>query len=111
MFIYHGWPKLLGGQDMWARLGMSTKFIGISFAPVFWGFMAAAVETFGGLLIIIGLAFRPVCLLIIINLIVAAAFHFGMGGGIDAAAHAIEDCITFVGLFIIGPGLYSLDKK
>jgi putative oxidoreductase len=111
MFIYHGLPKLTGGEETWVKLGTTTKFVGINFAPMFWGFMAAAVETLGGLLIIIGLAFRPVCLLIIINLIVAAALHFGTGGGIEAAAHAIEDGITFLGLFIIGPGKFAIDKK
>jgi putative oxidoreductase len=111
MFIYHGLPKLMGGEDMWTKVGGSAKFVGITFQPVFWGFMSAAVETLGGLLFIIGLAFRPVCLLLIINLIVASAFHFGTGGGLEAAAHAIEDAITFLGLFIIGPGLYSFDKK
>ena len=111
MFIYHGWPKLMGGEEMWARLGGATKFVGFTCAPVFWGFMAAVAETLGGLLLIIGLAFRPVCLLLVINLIVAVALSFGTGGGMDAAAHAIEDAIMFAGLFFIGPGKFSLDKE
>jgi putative oxidoreductase len=49
MFIFHGYPKLMGGPEGWAGLGASTKFIGITFAPVFWGFTAALVETLGGL--------------------------------------------------------------
>ena len=111
MFIYHGLPKLMGGEDMWMKIGGSAKYVGITFAPTFWGFISAAVEALGGLFLIIGLAFRPVCLLLVVNLIVAAAFHFGTGGGMDAAAHAIEDAITFTGLFIIGPGAYSFDKS
>jgi putative oxidoreductase len=111
MFIYHGLPKLMGGEDMWMKVGSSAKYVGITFAPVFWGFMAGTVEALGGLFLIIGLAFRPVCLLLIINLIVAAAYHFGSGGGMEAAAHAIEDAIMFAGLFFIGPGSYSLDKS
>ena len=111
MFIYHGYPKLFGGVKGWEMLGTSTKYAGIHFLPVFWGLMAALVETVGGFLLIIGLAFRPVCLLLIINLVVAALSHFGKGGGLQDAAHAIEDAITFTGLYFIGPGKYSMDKK
>ncbi|MFD0766526.1 DoxX family protein [Mucilaginibacter lutimaris] len=111
MFIFHGYPKLMGGPNGWAGLGESTKYVGIHFAPVFWGFLAALTETLGGFLILIGLSFRPVCLLLVINLFVAAAMHLGKGDGLQGAAHAIEDAIMFAGLFFIGPGRYSVDKK
>lgn len=111
MFIYHGAPKLAGGPEQWEKLGGSMKVVGIHFAPVVWGFLAAVTETFGGLLLMIGLLFRPVCILLVINLIVAALVHFSKGDGLFGAAHAIEDGIIFLGLIFIGPGLYSIDKK
>lgn len=111
MFIYHGVPKLSGGPEHWEKIGGAMKVVGISYAPAFWGFMAAITETFGGLLLMIGLAFRPVCILLVINLIVAALMHFAKGAGLEGAAHAIEDAITFLGLIFIGPGIYSIDKK
>jgi len=111
MFIYHGYPKLGGGPKMWAELGGATKYVGIHFWPVVWGLLSAVVETFGGFLLILGLAFRPVCLLLLINLLVAAAMLFGKGEGLDGAAHAIEDAIVFAGLLFIGPGRNSVDKK
>lgn len=111
MFIYHGVPKLSGGPEHWEKIGGAMKVVGIGYAPAFWGFMAAVTETFGGLLLMIGLAFRPVCVLLFINLIVAALMHFSKGAGLEGAAHAIEDAITFLGLIFIGPGLYSIDKK
>jgi putative oxidoreductase len=111
MFIYHGLPKLEGGVDSWKALGSSTKYVGIHFLPVFWGLMAALVETVGGVLLVIGLAFRPVCLLLVVNLIVAAFFHFGKGDGLMGASHAIEDAVMFAGLLFLGPGKYSVDKK
>jgi putative oxidoreductase len=111
MFIYHGFPKLTGGVKSWHDLGESTKYVGIRFLPVVWGLLAAVVETFGGFLLVIGLGFRPVCLLLIINLAVAAASHFGHGDGLGGAAHAIEDAIMFAGLLFVGPGRYSVDKK
>ncbi|OCX52101.1 DoxX family protein [Mucilaginibacter sp. PPCGB 2223] len=111
MFILHGYPILLGGAEKWAAIGSATKYAGIHFLPTFWGLMAACTETFGGFLLVIGLAFRPVCLLLLCTLIVAALMHFGTGGGLDQAAHAIEDAVVFAGLMFVGPGKYSVDKK
>ncbi|HEY9195494.1 MAG TPA: DoxX family protein [Mucilaginibacter sp.] len=111
MFIYHGYPKLMGGPKHWAELGESMKYIGIHFLPVVWGFLAATTELLGGFLLIIGLAFRPVCILLFINLVVAALMHLGSGDGLGGAAHAVEDAIVFAGLLFVGPGKYSVDKK
>jgi putative oxidoreductase len=111
MFIYHGFPKLMGGEKTWEQLGTSTKYVGVHHWPVVWGLLCAVVETFGGFLLVLGLAFRPVCLLLLINLIVAAASQFGSGGGLQEAAHAIEDAIMFAGLIFLGPGKFSVDKK
>jgi putative oxidoreductase len=111
MFIYHGYPKLFGGPKTWEGLGQTTKYVGIHFLPLVWGLLSAIVETLGGFLLIIGLAFRPACLFLVINLIVAIFFTFGKGEGLDGAAHAIEDAIMFAGLLFVGPGKYSVDKK
>lgn len=111
MFIYHGYPKLMGGPKEWTELGGSMKYVGIHFLPLVWGLLAAATELLGGFLLIIGLAFRPVCILLFINLIIAALMHLRTGGGLGEAAHAIEDAIVFAGLIFIGPGKYSVDKK
>ncbi|HEY8781925.1 MAG TPA: DoxX family protein [Mucilaginibacter sp.] len=111
MFIYHGFPKLGGGVKLWEQIGSSTKYVDIHFLPVVWGLLSAVVETFGGFLLILGLAFRPVCLLLLINLIVAAASQFGKGHGLMGAAEAVEDAVVFAGLIFVGPGRYSIDKK
>ena len=110
MFIYHGFPKLQGGVKTWEMIGGATGVVGIHFWPVVWGLLCALTETVGGCLLIIGLAFRPVCLLLLINLIVAALSGYHNGGLMDAA-HPIEDAIMFAGLLFIGPGKYSVDKK
>ena len=99
---------------MWERLGGATGSLGIHFLPVVWGLLAALTETVGGVLLILGLAFRPACLLLVINLCVAAAFMMhqsGADGGLAGASHAIEDAVVFAGLFFIGPGKYSVDKR
>jgi putative oxidoreductase len=111
MFIYHGFPKLAGGVEGWKALGSTTKYVGITFWPMIWGLLSAVVETFGGFLLIIGWAFRPVCLLLLINMLVAVAMHLGKHDGLGEASHAIEDAIMFAGLLFVGPGAYSVDKK
>jgi len=111
MFIYYGFPLLGGGVKKWEALGSATSYVGIHFWPVVWGLLAAAIETFGGFLLIIGLVFRPVCLLLFFTMIVAALSHFGRGQGLADASHAIEDAIMFAGLLFVGPGKYSADKK
>ena len=110
MFIYHGLPKLLAGPALWAQLGTATGTLGIHFLPVFWGFMAAAAEGIGGLLLLLGLLTRPACLIMFINMVVAASFHLGKGDGLGIASHAIEAGIVFLSLVLIGPGRYSLDE-
>ena len=59
MFMLHGYPKLLGGAEMWEKIGGSMGNIGIHFAPTFWGFMASFAEFAGGLCLVVGFLFRP----------------------------------------------------
>jgi putative oxidoreductase len=111
MFMMHGYPKLLGGPEQWESIGGAMKNAGIDFIPVFWGLLAAVTETFGGFLILIGLAFRPVCLLLTFTMAIAASVHLNSNEGFMSASHAIEVGFVFFGLAFIGPGTYSVDKK
>ncbi|PIP28783.1 DoxX family protein, partial [Candidatus Kuenenbacteria bacterium CG23_combo_of_CG06-09_8_20_14_all_39_39] len=61
MFIVHGWPKISGGAPLWPELGEAVSFCGIKFGFMFWGFMAACSEFFGGIFIALGIVFRPFC--------------------------------------------------
>ncbi|HXI00829.1 MAG TPA: DoxX family protein [Sphingobacteriaceae bacterium] len=85
--------------------------LGVTFVPVVWGLLAAAEETFGGFLILIGLAFRPACILLTFIMAVAATMHLSNGDGLMIASHAIEVGIVFFGLVLLGPGRYSVDNK
>lgn len=106
----HGYPKLSGGSHKWAELGMALGPLGIHFLPVFWGFMAAVSEFFGGILVILGLGFRWACIFIGIVLAVALTGEIKAGGGFSDFSHAYELLVVFLSLFIIGPGRYSVDK-
>jgi putative oxidoreductase len=111
MLIYHGLPKLMGGPEKWADIGQATTHIGIDSLPVFFGFMSALAETFGGLSIILGFYFLPALILVLLNLLVAIAFHFGTGQGLSEASEAIEVLIIIIAFFFTGPGRYSIDYR
>jgi putative oxidoreductase len=111
MMILHGKDKLFGGADTWTELGHAMGKLHIHFLPAFWGFMCAITETIGGLFCMMGIWFRLVCLLLVINFIVAALQHYTTIDKIGECAHAIELACTFFGLMFIGAGAYSVDKS
>lgn len=109
-FIWiHGWQKLAGGLGKWKALGGAMKYVGITFWPGFWGFMAAFSETLGMGLIIVGLLFRPSCLMLVITMSVAAVMEYRLHGWNDAS-HPLELGLVFLALIFIGPGKYSVDR-
>ncbi len=114
LFILYGYPKLIGGPEMWEKLGGAMKNIGVDFVPVAWGFLAAVTESFGGLLLILGIMFRPACFFMLFVMFVAATTHFEESNtllkNILAASSAITCAILFLSLLFIGPGNYRLQK-
>ena len=111
MLTLHGLPKITGGIDKWTAIGGSMKVIGINFLPVFWGFAAAATETFGAFLLILGLFHRPVSALLAFTMLIATLVHLNNGDGISVASHAMELGLVFFGLIFTGPGKYAVDKN
>ncbi len=111
MFVLHGYPKISGGPAMWEKIGMATGAIGIHFAPVFFGLLAALSEFGGGICLILGFLFRPACFFLTITMAMAATMHILKGDGVLVASHAIELGIVFLSLIFIGPGYYSFDEK
>ena len=111
MFMMHGWPKLMGGLEKWAKLGGALDVFGIGFAPAFWGFMAARSEFGGGLVWVLGFLTRPACFFLLMTMIVATATHLGRGDSFGRYSHALEAAVLFLSLLFIGPGKYSVDDK
>lgn len=110
-FMAHGGAKLAGGTEGWEGLGGAMAHWGITFAPVFWGFAGAMAEFGGGLLVALGLFFRPVCLLLVFTMATATLVHLKNGDSYSTLSHALEMGLVFGSLFFTGPGAFSLDYR
>ena len=106
----HGLPKLMS-PDRWEREGALMAMFGITFAPVFWGFMAGFSELVAGLLFWVGLAVRPASIVMMWVMFVAMTRNVLAGriGGGDV--HPWDFTAGLVALLILGAGAYSLDRK
>lgn len=110
-FIIHGLPKLAGGPEGWTGLGGAMANWGITFAPTFWGFIGSMAEFAGGILLLVGLFFRPACIVLVLTMATATLVHLKNGDPFSTLSHALEMGIVFLGLFFTGPGRYSLDYR
>ena len=110
-FVFHGYPKLMGGIETWTWLGGSMENLGISFYPAFWGFMAAATEFFGGIFLILGLFFKPSTILLAFTMLTALVFHISNGDAFSATSHPLKMLIVFIFMFFAGPGSAALDNN
>ena len=113
MMVLHGWGKIAGGPERWAGIGGSMANLGITFAPTFWGFMAAFSEFFASALLILGLFFRPAAAMLAFTMLVAALHHLSIpagepGSGWNGASHALELLVVYLALAFTGPGRYAL---
>ena len=111
LLFSHGLPKITA-PDRWEREGQAMANLGITFAPVFWGFMAGATETLAGILLLVGLAVRPSALIILFVMFVAALQNVVTQGNLlGGRAHPVDAAAGLISLLILGAGAYSLDRK
>jgi putative oxidoreductase len=112
VFIAHGLGKLLAGTERWEGLGGSLAAIGLPVIgpAVFWGLMATLAELVGGILLVIGWAFRPALLALIPTMVIATLFLIiGREAPFTQWSHPLTVGLVFVSMFLIGPGKYSLE--
>ncbi len=114
-FVIHGITKFSGGVDDLAKVGKAMALLGAPGSAGMWGAIAAATEAFGGALLILGLAYRPICILLAFTMMMATAhlyFNAKMRRLSDfpVVSHPLKMAIIFVGLATIGPGRFSIDK-
>ncbi len=109
-FIFvHGWGKIIGGPELWGKIGGSMANLGITFAPVFWGFMASISEFGGGILILLGLFTRPASAFMAFTMLVAFMQHTSKLDPWNRAIYPMEMFAVFMALLFIGAGKYSID--
>ena len=107
----HGYGKITGGPDKWEKIGGAMKDIGITFLPIFWGFMAAFAEFFASLFVAIGFLTRGAAFLVAFTMFVAFYGHMKAGDGFAEASHSFDLMCIFIFLLIVGAGKYSLDNR
>lgn len=123
MIRYHGWGKVAGWADERMRLPNVFSFAGarkefhtfpnyigigseLSYVLVAW------LETFGSMMIVVGLCTRLNALGLFITMIVAWAFHHGMRfSGPNAGELPFAFAFGYLLLVLAGGGKYSLDRK
>ena len=106
----HGWGKVYGGPELWAKLGGAMSNYGITFYPVFWGFMAGFSEFFGGILLILGLFTRPAAGFMAFTMVTAALTHLSRLDPWNRIITPVEMLGIFLCLIFVGAGKYSLDN-
>lgn len=107
----HGYGKISGGPAKWEKLGGSMEDFGITFAPEFWGFMAAFAEFFGAILIGVGFLTRLGAFLLGFTMFVAFYAHMSGGDGFGDASHSFDLMCVSVFFLITGAGKYSIDNS
>ena len=108
-FMMHAYPKFAGGAKAWREVGSAMRHFGISLYPEFWGFLAAATEGLGGVLLILGALYRPVCLALMFTMFVATV-HLTKTADFKTYSHPLKMAFVFLGMAFIGPGKLSVDK-
>jgi putative oxidoreductase len=116
--VYFFWQLFLAGKGKLSNIGKVIEFftsLGIP-APAINAYFVSGLECFGGLLLIIGLASRPIALMISISMCVAY-----VTGDFEAVTSIFSDSDKFVKadpfpyllvaliVFAFGPGLLSID--
>lgn len=112
LLFAHGIPKVLEGPERWEGTGRAMASVGITFAPMFWGFMAVSTEVLAGVLFLIGLAVRPASVVMLFVMFVAAAQNIMNAGTLGGGrAHPVDFAAGALALLILGAGAMSLDRK
>jgi putative oxidoreductase len=109
-FIFtHGGPKLVGGPDLWERVGHAMSNYGITFLPIFWGTMAMLSEFAGGILVLLGLYTRSASAFMAFTMLTAFIGNLSRLSPWGNVSHPFEMLAVFLCLIFFGAGKYSLN--
>jgi len=110
IFILVCAPVLFAGQHRWAQFGTAMRVFNFHSHLEWWGFFGALAASVGGILIVLGLAFRLGILLAFVIALVNAISVARYVPGLYPKLVPIEIAVILVCLAFIGPGKYSVDK-
>ena len=102
-----GLPKFTTGETALVATGSAMRHFGITGGYYWWGVAAALAESLGALFLALGLAFRPAMVAMVLEMTVATIEQFTRP--MPVPAHSFNNAFVFAGLFLTGPGRYSLD--
>lgn len=113
VFFAHGAQKLFGWFGGPGIAGTAGFFGQIGLAPaVFWAWLVALVEFFGGIALILGLVTSVAAVLLAINMAVAFfAVHLRNGFFLPGVEYALVLFAASVALALSGPGKWGLDDR
>jgi len=106
----HGYVKVFGGGHVW--IAQDAAKLGLPVPPEVLGWASSLTEFLGGILIAVGLGTRPMALLLLVNMTVAAFMHHApdaltAGSGKELALAYWAAALT---LTLTGGGSFALDR-
>ena len=116
--LYFFWQLFLTGKGKLANIGKVSEFFTSLHIPLptFNAYFIGSLECFGSLLLIIGLASRPLALLVLLSMIVAyVTADFKAVSAIFSdpdkfvKADPFPFLLTALIVFVFGPGRFSVD--
>lgn len=105
----YGLMKIQGGVEMWNGIGMTMSNVGVTFAPVVWGFLASVSEFGGGILLLLGLFTRTAAFFMAFTMVMASIQHLKSLDPWHVAILPMELFSVFMALVFLGAGKYSID--
>jgi len=111
LFLYHGFPLLIGGTEEWTQLGKIMEVFGTTSLPAFWGFVIVFSEVSGGIFLIFGILFKIACSLLLLTYMPAIATYIDEGNLLTEGSHVLQLAIILFGLMLIGSGNIRFSSK
>jgi putative oxidoreductase len=111
IFILVCAPVLFAGTQRWAQFGSAMRVLNFHSHLEWWGFFGALAGSVGGILMVLGLAFRIAILLAFLVALVNAINVGYYARGLYSRLVPIEIVLILICLALIGPGKYSVDKN
>lgn len=109
LFIGHGSLKISRGISELRWTGEQMKNIGITFAPLFWGFCAMLSEFLGGICLTVGFCTRVAAAFMAFTMFVAVMYHIRKGDSYGYISFPLSQMFIFIAFTLAGSGPFSLD--